>query len=354
VLGPPRPGRAPVLVHRQGERPGDVLRQRVDQGLQHRVSRVVGGLRDRVQLPGLAQLDDDLAGGLCPARGGGRERLGLGGERRPPVWDAMDGEAHAAPRHGAVGAAHHALQPERRAPPLLLVDQRRGARLRRHADPLPHEVHRVARLCRRRHLAGGFSRDRQLRPEEPHLRPGLALCACKPRGVHGDLASAHQRRRRALRPARGTPGQEDLVVGGGRRCARLAAPTLRRLQRLRGDPGGALPRPGDVRLPAAAGCGVVSRVLDAAARDRGAHADESQRGVAPGGGAGGSGLAGVSRDGAADAATRWRARDAGGRAHGSDGDDWAFARPHHAARRARPPGNATGARRAFAGPTAPS
>jgi hypothetical protein len=74
-----------------------------------------------------------------------------------------------------------------------------------------------------------------------HLHAGLPLRPRQPRRVHGCLSSVEPHRRRPLLVPRGRSHQEDLVVGRRRRRSGLEEGALRRSERLRRDPGRALP-----------------------------------------------------------------------------------------------------------------
>src|SRR5262249_56789075 len=116
-----------LQLPRQGHRPRHVLRQSVDQEGADRLPRRVGGVRDRVQLSGLAQLDVDVAGRFRDAIVAGRERIDLGGQHRRGLWLVVAGGARAPspPRRGR--AARHPAPTRRPAAPLFLVEGRGGA-----------------------------------------------------------------------------------------------------------------------------------------------------------------------------------------------------------------------------------
>ena len=190
------------------------------------------------------------------------------GNDRPPVRDAVAGRADAPPGPLAPRADDDALQPQRRAPPLLLVDDGLGPRRRRLAHPLPDGVLGVPPLRRRRHLAGGLLRARPQLPPQPPRGLRVALRPRQPRAVHGRLPP-HDRvgdgaRGRSPRHA----GQEDLVLGLGRRGEGLAPGALRRPERVPRGPGRPLPEPGDLRVPRAPAAPAVPRDLPAGAEDR--------------------------------------------------------------------------------------
>ena len=144
----------------------------------------------RVQLPRLAQLDDGLAGGLRHVRHpDGSASVWVGNIDRPygMQWRV---ELTPAARPVAPRADHDALQPQRRAPPLLLVDDGLGPRRRRLAHPLPDGVLRLPPLRRRRHLARGLLGRRPQLPAQPRRRLRVALRPRQPRAVHGRLPPA--------------------------------------------------------------------------------------------------------------------------------------------------------------------
>ena len=270
----------------QGERGGDVLREPLDPQGEDRLPRGVGGLRHRVQLPGLAQLDVHVAGGLRDRREPRRQRLDLGGQRRPALRDAVAGRAEAPPGPLRARAERGPLQPQPGAPPLLLVEQRGGARPRRQPDPLPDALDGLPRLPRGGHLARGLREGRPVPRRQSPERPRLPLQPRQPRGLHGCLPPVVAGGGGALLLAGGRADEEDLVVRGRRRRDRLAPRAVRRQERLRGGAGRALPQPGDVRAPRAAGVDPLHGVLAARAGDRRHHAREpggSRRSRAEGG-----------------------------------------------------------------------
>ena len=132
-----------------------------------------------------------------------------------------------------------ALQPQRRAPPLLLVDQRRRARSgttrgssTRWSSP-------------RRTASPTSTRGRSTRRARPERRRQPQRTGPVSRFSHGSrepfMGVYHPQDeggRRALLVADRSAGQEVLVVGQRRRRPRLAPRALRRQQRVRRDPGG--------------------------------------------------------------------------------------------------------------------
>ena len=137
VLGAAGYRRAPLYVHRQDQRAAHVLRQPVDQEGADRLSRRVGGVRHRVQFPGVAQLGVDVAGGFLVREERGRQRVRLRGQYRPAVRDAVDRRAAARAGHDGARRARHAVQPQRRAASVLLVEQRGRAGVGRFEDLVP-------------------------------------------------------------------------------------------------------------------------------------------------------------------------------------------------------------------------
>ena len=75
----------------QADGPRDVLRERRDQEGADRLSRRMGGVRHRVQLSRLAQLDVAVAGGLRDRAAPGRQRIDLGRQHRSGLWRAVAG-----------------------------------------------------------------------------------------------------------------------------------------------------------------------------------------------------------------------------------------------------------------------
>ena len=265
---PPRPRGTDLQLRRQGDRRRDVLREPVDQVRRRGLPRGVGGARRGVQLPGLAQLGHGLPGGLRDGPPRGRQRVRLGGQHRSSLRDAVASRAHPPAGPLAPRADDDALQPQRRAPPLLLVDDGLGRRRRRLAHPLPHGVLGLPLLRRRRRLAGGLFGRRPQLPAQPPRGLRVPLRPRQPRAVHGRLPP-HDRvgdgaRGRSSRHAR----QEDLVLGMGRRGQGLAPRALRRPERLPRGPGRPLPQPGDLRVPRAPAAPAVPRDLPAGAEDR--------------------------------------------------------------------------------------
>ena len=260
---PPRPRGTDLQLRRQGDRRRDVLREPVDQVRRRGLPRGVGGAGRGVQLPGLAQLGHGLSGGLRDGPPRGRQRVRLGGQHRSSVRDAVASRAHPPAGPLAPRAGDDALQPQRRAPPLLLVDDGLGRRRRRLAHPLPHGVLGLPLLRRRRRLAGGLFGRRPQLPAQPPRGLRVPLRPRQPRAVHGRLPP-HDRvgdgaRGRSSRHAR----QEDLVLGMGRRGQGLAPRALRRPERLPRGPGRPLPQPGDLRVPRAPAAPAVPRDLPA-------------------------------------------------------------------------------------------
>ncbi len=86
---PARSRRPDLQLPRQAHVARDVLREPLDQESADWLSRRLGGLRRRVQLPGLAQLGVDVARGLRDDRASRRERLDLGGQHRSGLRRAL-------------------------------------------------------------------------------------------------------------------------------------------------------------------------------------------------------------------------------------------------------------------------
>ena len=246
-----------------------------------RLPRRLGGLRHRVQLPGLAQLGLALAGGLrdCSAQRR-RQRLDLGRQRGPRLRDAVAGRAAPAAGEHAPRAARGPLQPGATCATASTGGTTPGVRVWddsrieypmrftashgfREVDTWPVEPRR------RRPLRGG----------QPPLRPGLPVQPRQPRGLHGRLPPADAGGRRPLllaartrRPRRSGPGAATPTAStGARRSPTTRAPTSR-----------CRPASSATRRPTAflepAGVDPLHRVLDAGAGDLRHHAREPGRG----------------------------------------------------------------------------
>ena len=190
--------RAPLYLHRQGQRPVDVLRQSVDQEGGDRLPRSVGRIRRGVQFSGLAQLGLHVAGGFRHRTEFRWQRIRLGGQHRSPLRHAVARRTEAAPGQQRARAARRVVQPRRRAPPLLLVEQRGRTGAGRLAHLLSHAIHRQPWLHPDRHLAGELRRTRPERGRQPHAGSGIAIHPRFARAVHGRLPSAHALGHRAL------------------------------------------------------------------------------------------------------------------------------------------------------------
>ena len=173
-----------------------------------------------------------------------------------------------APRPVAPRADDDALQPQRRAPPLLLVDDGLGPRRGRLAHPLPDGALGLPPLRRRRHLAGGLLGRRPQLPAEPPRGLRVPLRPRQPRALHGRLSPRDGVGDGARRPPPRHAGQEDLVLGLGRRGEGLAPGALRRPQRLPRGPGRSLPEPGDLRFSRAPPAPAVPGDVPAGPEDR--------------------------------------------------------------------------------------
>src|SRR6202007_1374898 len=104
---------------------GNVLRQFRDQESADRLSRRLGGLWGRVQLPGVAQLDVDVSGRLLHGAAPRWQRLDLGRQRLPSVRRTVSRGASTRAWPLSPGTEGRPLQRQRRASSVLLVEQRR-------------------------------------------------------------------------------------------------------------------------------------------------------------------------------------------------------------------------------------
>ena len=241
---------------RQGDRAGDVLREPVDQVRPGRVPRRVGAFGVEFNFPvshnWVTMSPVDFATRVEP----GRQRVDLGGHIDRVV------------RHAVAGRA------DRCGPGAALLEQRTTLYNRsdvRHRfywwtnaavevwddsqHPLPAwtftACHGFADVDTWPVNAAGVDLSG---PGNHRYGPCLAVRPRQPRAVHGRLPSA--------RPAPGScttrrpsdlPAKKIWSWGMRRRRPRLAPGALRQQQRVRRDPGRALPQPGDVRVPRAAG-----------------------------------------------------------------------------------------------------
>src|SRR5262245_57479251 len=143
-----------LQLPRQAQRATDVLCEHRDQEGTHRLSRRMGGVWCRVQLPCLSQLDVDVPGRRRHDGTPGRERIDLGWQCRSGLRLALEGRAAARAGPVAPGAEGRSLQREPCQTSLLLVEQRRGAGLGRLASRLPDGIDGHARVHANRALAG--------------------------------------------------------------------------------------------------------------------------------------------------------------------------------------------------------
>ena len=275
--GAARSGGAPVQLHRQDQRARDVLCEPVDQEGPDRISRRVGRPRHRVQLPGLAQLDVDITGRLRHEHQRRRERIHLGRQYRPRIWHRVACAAHPAAWTCGARPGRHPREPERRAAPVLLVDERgRGGR-RRLAPDLPDALHGIARVHAHRSVARGCRRPGPERDPEPDGWAGVDVHLRQPRAVHRRV-SPPQRYRGGPRGLACRPADEEGVVVG-RGCGRtvVARRALRQPQRLRRAAGRPVPQPGDLRVSTAAGIHPLHRALGSGPRHRSLHPGDHGR-----------------------------------------------------------------------------
>src|ERR1017187_4392259 len=190
--------RPPLHVYRQDQRAADVLRQPVDQEGADRLPRRVGGIRHRVQFPGVAQLGLDVSGGFRVGEERGRQRERVGEQHRPAVRDAVDGRATPGTGIGGIGRARDALQPERRSAQILLVEQRRSAGVGRLENLVSHALGGEPRFHGGGHVArqpGGSGRERD---PQPDAGDGFGVRPRQQGTVHGHLPSEDADRGGAL------------------------------------------------------------------------------------------------------------------------------------------------------------
>ena len=213
-----------------------------------------------------------------------RQRIDLGRQRRPGLRRPMARRAAPRSRPRRCSSRHvRSVQPERRAPSLLLVEQRGGAGLRRFAARLPDRADGHARVHADRTLADRRQGARYQRHPEPGRRAGVALHLRHPRGIRRRLPSAHAQRHRARRLPVRAPDAQGLVVG-----TTIATPptgvrhspttTARTWSCRPGCSGTRRPTPFSSRRRPCS----FSEVLASGPRSRRHHASECGRGDAPG------------------------------------------------------------------------
>ena len=197
-----------------------------------------------------------------------RQRLDRGRQRRPRLRHAVAGGAPPAARPRRARAGDDALQPQR---PARIASTGGRTRPSRSGTTRGSSTRWTSppRTASRRSTPGRSTRRASIcRARQPRAGPGLPL-------RHGSreafMGIYHPRTRAGVAhyaDSAELPAKKVWSWGARRRRPRLAQGPLRQRQRGGRDPGRAVPQPGDVRLPRAAGDDPLPRVLAARARDR--------------------------------------------------------------------------------------